>query len=107
MNDETNPTLKSTQNKLAQDVHTVLADAQELMRLAAGEAGQGYKEARARLERSTQAAREQLEAMQAAARDKAVEAAHTADDYVRQHPWEAVGVGAAVGLLLGVLIARR
>lgn len=107
MNDETTPTLRSSQAKLAQDVQTVLADAQELMRLAAGEAGQGIKEARERLERSTKAARQQLAAMQSAAVDSALDAGRTADDYVRQHPWEAAAVGAGLGLLLGVLIARR
>lgn len=108
MNDETtSPTFKSAQAKLAQDVQTVLADTQELMRLAAGEAGQGYKDARARLERSSQAVRQQLDSMQAAAKGKAMDAGRTADDYVRQHPWEAIGVAAGVGLLLGALLARR
>lgn len=106
MNDDT-PALKRTQAKLAQDVQTVLADAQELMRLAAGEAGQGFKEARERLERSTQAARQQLAAMQESAMQSARGAGRTADGYVRENPWEAVGIGAGLGILLGLLIARR
>lgn len=106
MNDDT-PTFKRTQTKLAEDVHTVLADAQELMKLAAGEASQGYKDARERLERSSKAARQQLATMQASALDSAREAGESADTYVRQHPWEAIGIGAGLGLLLGILIARR
>lgn len=35
------------------------------------------------------------------------EAAEYADDYVRQNPWTGVGIGAAVGIVLGVLLARR
>lgn len=35
------------------------------------------------------------------------EAADYADDYVRQNPWTGVGIGAAVGVVLGVLLARR
>ncbi|MFT8212061.1 MAG: DUF883 family protein [Symbiopectobacterium sp.] len=35
------------------------------------------------------------------------EAADYADDYVRQNPWTCVGIGAAVGVVLGVLLARR
>lgn len=106
MNDDI-PALKRTQARLAQDVQTVIADAQELMRLAAGEAGQGFKEARERLDRSTQAARKQLSAMQDSALQNAREAAGSADDYVREHPWEAIGISAALGVLLGLLIARR
>lgn len=30
-----------------------------------------------------------------------------ADDYVRTNPWASVGIGAAVGVVLGILLARR
>jgi len=30
-----------------------------------------------------------------------------ADDYVRDNPWTGIGIGAAVGVGLGVLLARR
>jgi ElaB/YqjD/DUF883 family membrane-anchored ribosome-binding protein len=106
MNDDT-PALKRTQARLAQNVQTVLSDAQELMRLAAGEAGQGFKEARERLEVSTQAARKQLAAMQESAVQNAREASRATDSYVRENPWEAVGIGAALGVLVGLLLASR
>ena len=35
------------------------------------------------------------------------ETAARADDYVRENPWTGVGIGAAVGLVLGVLLSRR
>jgi len=31
----------------------------------------------------------------------------TTDTYVRDNPWRAVGISAAVGALVGILIARR
>ena len=30
-----------------------------------------------------------------------------ADEYVRDNPWTGVGIGAAVGVVLGVLLTRR
>ena len=30
-----------------------------------------------------------------------------ADEYVRENPWTGVGIGAVVGLVLGVLLSRR
>ena len=39
--------------------------------------------------------------------DQAKEAARAADEYVREHPWGAVGIAAVAGLLLGVMISRR
>lgn len=35
------------------------------------------------------------------------EAAAKADDYVRENPWTGVGIGAAVGVVLGILLTRR
>jgi len=35
------------------------------------------------------------------------EAAARADEYVRDSPWTGVGIGAAIGVVLGVLLTRR
>jgi ElaB/YqjD/DUF883 family membrane-anchored ribosome-binding protein len=107
MNDDNTPTFKGGQAKLASDMQTVLTDAQELMRLAANEAGQGVKEAKERLQQSSQAARQQLASMQENAMRTAREAGDSAEGYVRDHPWEAIGISAGLGMLLGILIARR
>ncbi|PHM65288.1 membrane protein [Xenorhabdus stockiae] len=39
--------------------------------------------------------------------DQTKEIAGRADNYVRDNPWTGVGIGAAVGIVLGVLLARR
>ena len=38
---------------------------------------------------------------------RAKQAVYRADDYVHEKPWQGIGVGAAVGLVLGLLLARR
>ncbi|MGR7664830.1 DUF883 family protein [Klebsiella aerogenes] len=38
---------------------------------------------------------------------QARETAARADEYVRENPWTGVGIGAAVGLVVGVLLSRR
>ena len=38
---------------------------------------------------------------------KYIELKARADDYVREKPWQGIGVGAAAGLVLGLLLARR
>jgi len=35
------------------------------------------------------------------------EAATRTDEYVRDNPWASVGIGAAIGVVLGVLMSRR
>lgn len=35
------------------------------------------------------------------------DAANQASNYVKENPWHGIGVGAAVGIVLGVLLGRR
>jgi ElaB/YqjD/DUF883 family membrane-anchored ribosome-binding protein len=104
MNDQT---VKNGQKRLAEDFKAVVKDAEELLRHAATDAGDGYDEARARLERSLKTARAELESMEQAVMEGTRRAARATDGYVHNHPWESIGIGAGVGLLLGMLIARR
>ena len=60
-----------------------------------------------RAEASLKSARERLANMDDAALAQVKEVAKSADEYVREHPWGAVGIAAVAGLLLGVLISRR
>lgn len=39
--------------------------------------------------------------------DRSKEAARVTNDYVTTNPWQAVGIGAGIGLLVGMLIARN
>jgi ElaB/YqjD/DUF883 family membrane-anchored ribosome-binding protein len=98
---------KNGQKRLAEDFKAVVEDAEELLRHAARDAGDGYDEARARLERSLKAARAELETLEKAVLEGTRRAARATDGYVHEHPWESIGIGAGVGLLLGMLIARR
>ena len=34
-------------------------------------------------------------------------AAKATDEYVKDNPWKSVGLGAAVGVVIGMLIARK
>jgi ElaB/YqjD/DUF883 family membrane-anchored ribosome-binding protein len=38
---------------------------------------------------------------------RAREVADATDEYVRENPWQSVGIAAGVGLLLGLLLSRR
>ncbi len=40
-------------------------------------------------------------------KDKTIESAKVADQAVRMHPYQAIGIAAGVGLLFGLLLGRR
>ena len=96
-----------SRDKLIADMKIVIADADELLRATAGQAGEKVAAARARIQDSMDAARIKLTRLSEASAEKAKAAARATDDYVHEHPWHAVGIAALVGLVLGTLISRR
>jgi ElaB/YqjD/DUF883 family membrane-anchored ribosome-binding protein len=94
-------------DKLMASMKNVIADAEELLRATAGQAGEKAQAARVRVEGSLRQARLKLADSEEAARRQARAAAQAADEYVHENPWTALGLAAAVGVIVGVLIARR
>lgn len=93
--------------KLVKDFKAVVADTEELLKATASQTGDKVAAARARAEESLAEARKRLADLGEDLTDKAKAAARKTDNLVHEHPWQAVGVGAAVGFLLGMLISRR
>jgi ElaB/YqjD/DUF883 family membrane-anchored ribosome-binding protein len=96
-----------SREKLASDLRVVVADAEELLRATAGQMGEKAVVARERIQESLRVAKEKLSRVEEAVVDKTKAAARATDDYVHEHPWGAVGIAAAVGLVIGMLISRR
>ncbi|MBL0088820.1 MAG: DUF883 domain-containing protein [Ideonella sp.] len=94
-------------DKLMADLRVVIADAEEVLRVTAGQAGEGVKEARGRMLASMETAKTNLTHLQEAAVAKAKAAGQAADVYVHDNPWTAMGAAAGLGLLVGLLISRR
>jgi ElaB/YqjD/DUF883 family membrane-anchored ribosome-binding protein len=78
-----------------------------MLKRAANETGDKAKDLRAQVEAKLLAAKLQLQELQGMAADRAKEAARATDDYVHDHPWQMVGVAAAVGFVAGLLMNRR
>ena len=94
-------------DKLVADLKVVVADAEELLRATASQAGEKVAVARERIQASLATAKVKLGEAERALLEKTKEAAKVTDDYVRDNPWQAVGIAAVAGLVLGILISRR
>jgi ElaB/YqjD/DUF883 family membrane-anchored ribosome-binding protein len=97
----------NSKEKLIADMKVVVADAEEILRATAGVAGEKMAELRARIGESLHDARLRIDDAEAALVDRTKAAARAADDFVNENPWQAVGIAAGVGLLLGIIIGRR
>ncbi len=95
-----------SKEKLMQDLRLVVADAEELLRATAGQAGEKVAAARERIQENMVAAKERLVAAEQAVAARARQAAKATDDYVHENPWKAVGIAAGAGLVVGMLISR-
>lgn len=93
--------------KLKQDLHTVVADTEELIKATASQTGERVEKVRVRAEESLRAARLRLAETGAAMGDNAREAAYQVDDQMHRHPWTSAGIAAGAGFVLGLLIGRR
>ncbi|MBB4844613.1 ElaB/YqjD/DUF883 family membrane-anchored ribosome-binding protein [Paucibacter oligotrophus] len=96
-----------SKDRLMADLHAVVAEAESLLRATAGSAGEGASELRAKVQASLDRAKHNLAELQDAAVERAKAAGRATDAYVHENPWQSIGVAAGVGLLLGMLIARR
>jgi ElaB/YqjD/DUF883 family membrane-anchored ribosome-binding protein len=94
-------------DKLIADMKVVVADAEELLRATANQAGDKVSELRGKIQDHLVTARASLADAQAAMVDKAKLVGRATDDYVQDNPWRSVGIAAGVGLLVGLLIGRR
>ncbi len=96
-----------TKEQLIDDFKVVVADAEALLKATANQGGEKLAEVRAKAEESLLAVKARMADAQEAVLAKTRAAARATDTYVHENPWNAVGVAAAVGLLIGFLVGRR
>ena len=103
MNDMT----QANKDKLIADFKVVIADAEEILRVTAGQAGEKVADLREKAQARLTTAKIKLAEAEAILVDKAKAAGRAADDFVHDNPWRAVGIAAGVGRVIGLLIGRR
>ena len=91
-----------TREKLVEDVKVLTKDVQELLKATASVVGEKAAEARVKVEESLKVAQSKLATVQDTVTSKGKEALAVTDEYVRDNPWNAVGIAAGVGFLLGL-----
>ena len=96
-----------TTQKLKDDLAAVMRDAEALLQASAAQGGEKIDAARAKIRESLDAAKVRVREAEQHARQKGEAAVHATEDYTREHPWQALGIAAGVGLIVGVLLARR
>jgi ElaB/YqjD/DUF883 family membrane-anchored ribosome-binding protein len=98
---------EQSRTKLVDEFSTVMSEAEDMLKRAANETGDKAKDLRSQVEAKLLTAKLRLQELEGQALDRAKEAARATDDYVHEHPWQAIGMAAATGVVVGLLISRR
>ncbi len=94
-------------DQLLADLKRVVADADKLIRDAAGASSEGFAALQTRLEGKLAEATAKLAQARATVGGKAQYAAAAAQTYVRTNPWQSAGVLVAAGVILGFFLGRQ
>src|ERR1700739_784289 len=86
---------------LVKDFADVLSEADALLKQAAKESGDRPTNLRGQVEAKLRMSKLRRQERQDDAGDRARAAARATDEYVRDKPWKAIGIGAAIGFLVG------
>ncbi len=94
-------------DQIVSELKSGVDDAEGFLRAAASTTGDKAAELREKATAALKRASESLSDLQATIVEKGRDAAIMTDDYVHENPWQAIGIGAAIGFLFGVVVARR
>lgn len=92
---------------LQANVNKAIAGAEDMLTQAANATGEKAVELRARALEQLKALQAHMKGVQAAALEKSKAAAHATDEYVHENPWRSIVAATGVGIVIGLLIARR
>ena len=98
-----NADTEQTDARLASHLKALVQDAEELMNIHAGQAGEEVSEAHSRLAAALDSAKAAYQRLE----EKTIAVAKATDQTIREHPYESIAIAFGLGLLVGVLVARR
>lgn len=97
----------SNQDELIEEFQTLVSDTEKLLHTSANLVGEHAEELREQIRSSLGRARSSLHNAENTLRERGKAAVDATSTYVQTHPWHSLGIAAAIGLLLGMLITRR
>ena len=103
----TQETVRSSADHLIGEFKVLMADAEALIQATEDHPSETISSIRNKALETISGAKESLSNLEGTLAEKAKVVAEGADDFVHRNPWEAIGVAAGLGLLIGLLIRRR
>ena len=96
-------TTSQNSEKLINDLKRVVADAEALLAATADTVGEQARVVRDRLAQTIAQAKRSGCHLE----ERSIACARAADQVVREHPYQSIGVAFGIGMLIGVLVTRK
>lgn len=97
----------AARERVLADLRALAHDSEELLKATAGDVSEKAKEARTRLTAALDRTRSTITELQHQAVAGVKAAAKKTDTVIREHPYQSLGVALGVGLLIGLVVARK
>ncbi len=94
-------------HKVNDELHNLIGDVEDLLKKLANIGDAEVARVRARVERTLASAKSAAAEGVSAVKGYAHQAGTATDEYVHESPWTAMGLAAAIGVLIGFIAARR
>ena len=89
------------------EIKNLISDVEDLMARIADLKDADVVRVRGKVQRAVDATKQSIADSADSIRRQAQNVAGTADDFVRDSPWQAIGIAALVGAVVGILATRR
>ena len=96
-----------THNTPKGEFRNFISDVENLVKATTSVTGDELIKAKAALNARVTAAKDSVEAMGEAMSDRARNTVKMTNSYVHAHPWQSLGIGTALGLIIGIVFSRR
>jgi len=95
--------IEESTERLLQDLKAVVQDGEELLRAGAQELGERGNAAREKLTAALEIAKETRRKLE----ERAIQSAKAADQFIRDNPYQSIGIAFGVGMVFGIIMNRR
>ena len=92
---------------LSQEFSHFVSDIEDLIKSSTSVSGEELTKVKEKIKDRINTAKSMINESADSAVGRARKAAHATHEYVNEEPWKAVGIGAGIGFLLGILVARH
>ncbi|WP_246265333.1 DUF883 family protein [Aromatoleum diolicum] len=99
--------VEDMKDKLVRDLKSVGSDADGLLKEVANSTAEEFAAVRTKIEGKLVEARSRLDSSRLAVTEKARHTADVTHEYVVENPWKVLGLAAAAGIIIGILMSRR